>query len=76
VALLIDTDRAEAIGVAERWRLDVAQQRTDHEDQVITFTVSIGAAQWQSPYDVDQLVRLADERLYVAKANGRNRVCA
>ena len=76
VALLIDTEPPEAIGVAERWRLDVAQQRTQHEGELITFTVSIGVAQWQSHFDVDQLVRVADERLYAAKAAGRNRVCA
>ena len=76
VALLIDTQPPEAIGVAERWRLDVAQQRTQHEGELITFTVSIGVAQWQSHFDVDQLVRVADERLYAAKAAGRNRVCA
>ena len=40
----------------------------------IKFTVSIGVVFSRSDYRLDELLELADEALYRAKENGRNRV--
>lgn len=84
-ALLPDTDRATAAAVAERLRSAVEAHAT-HQDsdakadparpETIPFSVSIGVA--ASPEDCaagyEAMMAVADRRLYVAKAGGRNRV--
>lgn len=39
-----------------------------------SLTASFGVAAWQQGWSVDDLFRHADDRLYVAKSNGKNRV--
>lgn len=78
LVLLPETDEEGAKTLAERLRAG-AQACTDglNEDgQPVSFTVSIGIAVQsnQQPASLEALIRLADEALYRAKANGRNRV--
>jgi diguanylate cyclase (GGDEF)-like protein len=65
--------------VAERIRLAVSEQPINARDNEITVTLSIGV-NTASPVSVeqrDELLHLADEALYRAKQNGRNRIeCA
>ena len=72
--LLPSTDREGAARAAERIRADLSESLVP---VVGTVTVSLGVA--TLPDDAgtdDDLVRVADERLYAAKAGGRNRVVA
>ncbi|MFO0966171.1 MAG: diguanylate cyclase [Gemmataceae bacterium] len=60
---------------AERLRGAVAAIRTDKAGAAITTTVSIGVAARQEAMErPDQLVKAADQAVYVAKQAGRNRV--
>jgi len=67
-------DRLGALQFAERVRNLVAATSFVHEQKKIPITVSIGVASLADCRDasVDQLITLADSRLYVAKASGRN----
>jgi diguanylate cyclase (GGDEF)-like protein len=67
-------DRASALTFAERVRSLVAATPFHHDEVRIPITVSIGVASLADCRDasVDQLITLADSRLYVAKACGRN----
>jgi diguanylate cyclase (GGDEF)-like protein len=67
-------ERVGAIAFAERIRNLVANTPFTHEENQIAVTVSIGVATLVDCRDasVDQLITLADSRLYVAKASGRN----
>lgn len=76
VIVLPETDKRGAVILAERVRGSIAESRALPEHSI---TVSIGVA---SLFDhqlatdtVDSLVQRADERLYRAKENGRNRAC-
>jgi two-component system, cell cycle response regulator len=75
-AVLAETDQAEAAEVAERIRLAVQNRPFDFEDQRYSVTVSLGVASVRADevLPAHELIRQADERLYLAKRQGRNRV--
>jgi len=77
VVLLPDTNRLGAAVLGERIRHTVEREKILVVDQPIPVTVSIGIATAPAAdlQDIDQLLRVADQRLYLAKHNGRNRVC-
>jgi two-component system cell cycle response regulator len=79
VVVMPDTDIAFAYSVAERLRQQVAEApfkvKQDTVDQCIT--ISIGVTVSEGPDDrVADLLRRADQALYRAKREGRNRVVA
>lgn len=77
VVLLPETDRRGALTVAESIRHKVADTAIVMDgQQTVTITVSIGVACFpQDTQDRDDLLKKADQAVYVAKNNGRNRVC-
>ncbi|QGQ97129.1 diguanylate cyclase [Paenibacillus psychroresistens] len=46
---------------------------TEHEGQAYNITFSAGIAQWQPGVDVQKWIQVADETMYKAKEQGRNR---
>jgi two-component system cell cycle response regulator len=69
------SDALGAIGLAERIRKAIEDKPVDFEGRAISVTASFGVA-ISTPHhmlDAQQLVREADDALYQAKANGRNR---
>ncbi len=69
-------DGEQATDVAERVRIGIAAMAIDHAPAILV-TASLGVAvrQPQSVQTWTDLVALADDRLYRAKARGRNNVC-
>ena len=66
----------DAIACAERLRRLVAAENWGAIAPGLTMTVSIGVASTGSEERTDALLKLADRRLYAAKAAGRDRVDA
>lgn len=66
----------EAKIVAEKFRETVASRKVIYEGQEISSTVSIGVAAIRGKTDdisnVEDILKMADDALYKAKANGRN----
>jgi len=62
--------------LAERWRTSVEAAEFESMDgRKISVRISIGIASWEPSLESpDELVTRADDRLYQAKANGRNQV--
>lgn len=71
-----NTDDKAGLNYAERIRLHVAAQQLNTPDKAIRLTVSIGLASNPNCASAEAMLHLADERLYAAKAAGRNRTIA
>lgn len=74
--ILPETDIQGAITVAERIRRVVEAHSFASEEGAIRVTVSAGVASHPPVPDRNALVRAADEALYTAKRQGKNRVVA
>lgn len=77
--LLPETDRRAAFAIAERMRLRISALRIAHARQSQAMvTISLGAAAlvpWLGEATPEELVKMADRALYLAKETGRNRTC-
>lgn len=73
--VLPDTDRDDALEVAERVRVAIAQLRLKLGDDNVGLTVSIGIAQMHEHHaDAAALLGDADSALYHSKRSGRDRI--
>lgn len=80
-ALLVRTDKQEAMDIAERIRTSIARhQPRDADGQPLQLTISIGCASLAGNPDIapqpaaHHLLQQADKALYRAKQSGRNRI--
>lgn len=75
MVLLPDTSHVSATMLAERIRKNIEEMPIHHEAVTVHITVSIGVAEFGKDGEgIDQVIKVADERLYRAKNQGRNRV--
>jgi len=75
VILLPETSLEQALIVAEKIRLDLERLRLGAA--AIRLTASLGVAGLENDIEnLDELLRQADQAMYRAKREGRNRVCA
>ena len=74
IVVLPGAKQADAIIIAERIRLKINGNKANIDGVSIPFTISQGLATCNGKSTVDELIAKADEALYRAKENGRNRV--
>lgn len=75
VIFLAGVDAEQAYSVAERLRETISELRVPSDDgRIVQFTISIGISSSKVSDNIDTLIKTADEALYKAKQNGRNRV--
>ncbi|WP_353930312.1 diguanylate cyclase [Okeanomitos corallinicola TIOX110] len=75
VVLLPETDTDEALIVAERIRTSIQNQSITVEDKQVSITISIGVSGYHlGDKTIDTMIQRADQALYQAKNQGRNRV--
>ncbi len=72
--ILKNISNEDAVKFFVNLRANIANCKVQLKKEQISFTVSIGVAFSRSDYRLDELLELADEALYRAKENGRNRV--
>ena len=74
-AVLYDSSRGKALQTAERIRTAFLQAAKEVDGKPVEATLSIGVAHCQEAVlDLPHLLAQADQALYIAKENGRNRV--
>ncbi|MBF0529738.1 MAG: diguanylate cyclase [Deltaproteobacteria bacterium] len=80
VILLPETDQSGTVALAEKLRLAIEEEKFASSDGcVINITASMGVStftpnDFTGPSDYDTIIKCADDALYEAKRNGRNRV--
>ncbi|KDR95527.1 PAS domain S-box-containing protein/diguanylate cyclase (GGDEF) domain-containing protein [Peptoclostridium litorale DSM 5388] len=72
LVILPNADKDNAVLVAERIRKDV--ENTLFHDGKIRMTISGGVAQYNTDGDYKEMIKRADDLLYKAKREGRNRI--
>ena len=72
--ILPHTTLIDARTVAQRLRAEVAQHPFRVGDLELSLTVSLGCAHYQPGESIEEFLNRADQALYHAKGNGRNRV--
>ena len=75
--ILPETNIESAFLVAERLREKIKSQQIVYKDKIISLTMSFGVGSMPSNQDLssDSLIKMADDALYKAKRQGRNRCC-
>lgn len=73
-AVLVETDEAGAMSLAERMREATEKQSVETGPGVIRVTMSLGVALVREGEGPEAVLQRADEALYRAKESGRNRV--
>lgn len=76
ILLLTETDAEHAKSYAEKLRQTIAELRIPAGGQHICLTASFGVSLRNTDTKLDDMINLADDLLYRAKSEGRNRVCA
>ena len=74
VVLFVETGLTEAQRVAERLLTRVAEPMTIKDGKQVPVTISAGVVERRPGETLDATLRIADEALYQAKREGRNRV--
>lgn len=79
VVLLPETSLQHAEQVAEQIRQNVLSLAVPHQAsdaaQIVTISLGVAGLVPQAGFSSQQLLKMADQALYAAKAGGRNRVC-
>jgi diguanylate cyclase (GGDEF)-like protein len=74
ILLFPHSDSVQAYAIAERLRSFIASEPVDIGSSHVWVTVSAGVVDSSGFDDSDSVIRAADDALYTAKKNGRNRV--
>jgi diguanylate cyclase (GGDEF)-like protein len=75
IMMLPGTDLEDAKIIAERIREAIEQTPLKRHNESYSITVSLGVAMLTKEKTIDELIKKADDALYQAKRDGRNRVC-
>lgn len=75
--ILPETDIHEAMQIAERHRVTLAQlQMPISSTENLSVTASFGVSEWSQTDSLQELLKQADVALYLAKKQGKNRICS
>jgi len=75
ILLLPETNLDAAIALAERLRTLISGMRLSYQGKEILFTASFGVAQRpEQCLSMDEIISVADDRLYQSMREGKNRV--
>lgn len=74
IVLLNDTTLEASKGIAENIRMNIERSPIQYDEILLPMTVSIGISSYSEVKDLKELVYKADQRLYLSKREGRNKI--
>ena len=74
--LFPDTDLANAQNSVARLKRMITSHSIRYSDRNIDISISFGLAEYESQSSIDDIIRVADRRLYSAKRSGKNAIVA
>lgn len=74
ILVMVRADNEVTKQVAERIRHDIENEKITYNNKNVGITVTIGVASYKPNATVDELIKLADDKLYIGKNNGKNQV--
>ncbi|MCH5251663.1 MAG: GGDEF domain-containing protein [Lachnospiraceae bacterium] len=74
IVLLEDCDITKGKPLIEKIRKKVAETEFVYKEQVLRVTMTFGISTSMEHTELNNLIELADDRMYVGKQNGKNRV--
>ena len=72
--LLPETNLKGAVQLGNKIRKSISAKPITHEGQEINVTMSFGVSEYTSETHIEKTIDLADQRLYLEKNSGRNKV--
>jgi diguanylate cyclase (GGDEF)-like protein/PAS domain S-box-containing protein len=77
LAIIVNVGMDRLAEIAERFRILVERSALPQQEQEgeVAVTISLGGTEVRQGDTVDSIVERADQKLYLAKQSGRNRVC-
>mgnify|MGYP001392499664 CR=1 FL=1 len=72
--ILYDKDKKNVFRIANQIRKDIEEKQINFENTSINVTVSMGIASSEETKVFQEILDIADKRLYKAKNSGRNKV--
>jgi diguanylate cyclase (GGDEF)-like protein/PAS domain S-box-containing protein len=73
VVILAQTDKQGAINVANHILAEIVKQEIKHDYSKVSEVLTVSIGIYSTCNDYEELIERADEALYLAKANGKNR---
>jgi diguanylate cyclase (GGDEF)-like protein len=74
LVILPETDLEKAYVVGEKLRKTIETENFPYNDNTIQLTVSLGIASYHNIKSTQDFIKIADDNLYRAKAEGKNRI--
>lgn len=62
------------LDIANAVRTDILQSYVDVSSRHLAYRVTIGVADFSDGKDIEELIKVADERLYIGKKTGKNKI--
>ena len=74
--LLPETDYSGSLTLAEKIRKAVEEYEFNYNAMVFRLTITLGVAVFEKEMSVEECIKIADQRLYEGKKQGKNAVVA
>lgn len=71
--LVYNNDR-NFLDIVNAIRDDILQSYVDIESRKIIYRITVGVADYEDGKDLEELIKVADERLYLGKKSGKNKI--
>ena len=74
ILVMVRADKEITGKVAERIRADIEKEHIAYNNSDVNITITIGVAAYRPNTSVEELIKIADDRLYFGKKHGKNQV--